>query len=100
MDVAVSGWGRGEGPTTRVGFGMLELFFRSDFPLLEIAAFDSAAREELAAVGQAKRDAEESGSVDRSAPIPFKDERDENRAGYRSKIKFCCFPPPLAALEL
>jgi hypothetical protein len=79
---------------------MLELFFRWNFPLLAIAAFDSAAREELAAVGRAKLDAEEGGAVDRSAPIPFGDERDENRAGYCSKLIFGCFPPPLAALEL
>lgn len=79
---------------------MLELFFRSNFPLLAIAAFDSAAREELAAVGRAKWDAEECGAADRSAPIPFGDERDENRAGYRSKLMFGCFPPPLAVLEL
>ena len=79
---------------------MLELFFPWNFPLLAIAAFDSAAREELAAVGRAKRDAEEGGTADSSAPIPFGDERDENRAGYRSKLMFGCFPPPLAALEL
>jgi hypothetical protein len=100
MDVAVSECGRGEEPTTRVDFGMLELFFRSNFPLLAIAAFDSAAREELAAVGRAKRDAEEGGTADSSAPIPFGDERDENRAGYCSKLIFGCFPPPLVALEL
>jgi hypothetical protein len=99
MDVTVPDWGRGEEPTARLDFGMLE-FFRSNFPLLAIAAFDSAAREELAAVGRAKRDAEEGGAADRSAPIPFGDERDENRAGHRSKLIFGCFPPPLAALEL